>query len=486
VADVFISYTHKDNARLSDEHAGWIDRFHEALTARLTVILGEPAQIWRDLKLQGSDLLNATIEAAVRDTKILISVVSPGYLKSEWCEKELRLFCEEASRGGGVRVGTKSRIVKVIKQPVDRAREAQTKPELADVLGYEFYRYDARGVPSEFDPSHGVDARREFLAKVNELAYHLAQMLEPVVRDEEASTMTAGAATIYVAHTGYDRAADRDRVCRELAQFGHAVLPEGIPEYGPGYADRVRADIARSRLSVHLVGSGYGVVPEGEERSIVELQYALAGEAASARADFRRITCMPRDLVIEDRRANAFAATLAGDPDFLVAPIETLKATIAGVLAGPAAPAPAIVADAGTVEAYLIYDPVDEADAVVIADALFDAGCDVRHPLFDGDERERREDHEASLASCDVVVIYSARTPELWLRTKLRDLTKAPGYGRARPFAARAVVFGDPVRPDKERFRSHDLLVVRAFGGLRGGTLDPLVEQVRRARRAAG
>jgi hypothetical protein len=105
MADIFISYTHRDNARLSDEQHGWVDRFHEALEMRLAGLWGRQAEIWRDPKNAGNDVLDAAIESNVSNSAILISVLSPSYVHSEWCTRELDLFCKAARAGSGLHVG---------------------------------------------------------------------------------------------------------------------------------------------------------------------------------------------------------------------------------------------------------------------------------------------------------------------------------------------------------------------------------------------
>jgi hypothetical protein len=66
-------------------------------------------------------------------------VLSPRYVKSEWCRKELQEFIRAAERSGGVFINSKSRIFKVVKFPVPRD---QHPAEIEGLLGYEFFRED--------------------------------------------------------------------------------------------------------------------------------------------------------------------------------------------------------------------------------------------------------------------------------------------------------------------------------------------------------
>ena len=48
---------------------------------------------------------------------------------------------------------------------------------------------------------------------------------------------------------------------------------------------------------------------------------------------------------------------------------------------------------------------------------------------------------------CDAVIIYYGTASEHWVRMKLFDLVKAPGWGRRGPFRAKAVWVAEPVTP---------------------------------------
>jgi hypothetical protein len=45
----------------------------------------------------------------------------------------------------------------------------------------------------------------------------------------------------------------------------------------------------------------------------------------------------------------------------------------------------------------------------------------------------------------------------------MRELQKSAGYGRTAPPATLAICFVEPRTPEKERFRTHDGVVIRAW-----------------------
>ena len=84
----------------------------------LSMRLGRKAEIWRDIKLAGNDIFADEIIQQFPKTALLISVLTPRYVESEWCTREVKEFCKTAETTGGVLVDNKSRVLKVIKIPV--------------------------------------------------------------------------------------------------------------------------------------------------------------------------------------------------------------------------------------------------------------------------------------------------------------------------------------------------------------------------------
>jgi len=94
--DLFISYPHLDNIPRFKDQKGWISSFHYSLDACLGELLGRKPRIWHDKILQGNDKFNDKIVSKLLKTKIFLAVISPSYLQSEWCMKELHEFIKAA------------------------------------------------------------------------------------------------------------------------------------------------------------------------------------------------------------------------------------------------------------------------------------------------------------------------------------------------------------------------------------------------------
>src|ERR1041385_5502993 len=96
--NLFISFTHIDNQPLTDGDKGWITRFHATLKTLLSMRMGREAKIWRADKLQGKDVFSDEIIEQLKRSAALVSIVSSRYLQSEWCTREARLFCDNATQ----------------------------------------------------------------------------------------------------------------------------------------------------------------------------------------------------------------------------------------------------------------------------------------------------------------------------------------------------------------------------------------------------
>src|SRR5262245_5051677 len=166
--DFFISYAHADN-ELYDAEQGWIDLLHERLSVRLHQLMGSRPAIWRDRKLQGNDEFGETLIVELKLAALLISILSPRYVQSDWCKREIREFYQHAEAHGGFKLEDKSRIFKVLKTPVELGEQPEM---LRGLLGYPFYEIDsASGRAREFSHhKEGANYDMRYWQKLDDLA----------------------------------------------------------------------------------------------------------------------------------------------------------------------------------------------------------------------------------------------------------------------------------------------------------------------------
>lgn len=480
--DAFISYAHMDNVELVEGHRGWVSNLHRALEIRVAQLLGKQPRIWRDPKLQGNDFFEEALIDRLQRVAALIAVISPRYIKSEWTRKELGEFWRAAKLQGGVGLQDKTRIFKVLKTPVPLETHP---PELMPLLGYEFFKVDPEtGRVRELDEIFGPEAQREFWLKLDDLAHDICCVLEMLERTEKTgapSAMPAGE-PIFLAETTSDLRDQRDALRRDLQQHGYIVLPErALPSIASELKAAVRQELSRCQLSIHLFGKNYSLVPEGEVESVLEIQNDLAVERGE-KGGFFRFLWVPPGLQVADERQRKVLEHIRTDPrilqgaDLLETFLEDLRTAIHSRLqqnedrAAQASVGLKLPSGAHA-RVYLIYDQRDAEGSSAWADFLFEQGFEVIRPVFEGDATEIRDYHDENLRTCDAALILYGSANECWLRRKLRELQKSFGYGRTKPAPLVGISLVPPRTGDKERFRTHEAMVISQ---LEGFSPDPL------------
>ena len=489
--DLLISYAHLDDQALVEGQPGWVSWLHHVLGIRVAQFLGEEPKIWRDPKLQGNDYFSDTIlQEQLPKVAALLAVLSPRYVQSDWCLREVKEFCRVSAQSGGVRIGDKARIFKVVKTPVPLERHPD---ELQPLLGYEFFVVDPQtGRPRELSQAYGPHLEQQFLARLDDLAYDISKLLELLKKNGSEAPQAAPKGTVYLADTSHDLREEREAVRRDLVRNGFQVLPDQpLPLVATELVPFVQAQLARCRLSLHLVGRGYGVVPDGETRSIVAVQQEVA--AGRSAAGLKRLIWLPPGLAVTDERQGLFIKDLRTDPavhasaELLEVPLEDLKSRIYQTLAPPEpAREKAAAPSGGLTRIYLLCDQQDLEATRPLEGHLFDQGFEVVLPLFDDDEAKARLDHEESLCSCDAVLLYYGKAGEHWLRRKLRELQRSAGLGRDRPLLARGIYIAPPATPQKERFRTLEAVILHEpAAGFSPAVLGPFLAEITKQRAAA-
>lgn len=503
--DIFISYAHIDDESLVQSQKGWISEFHRALDIRLAQLLGRRPVIWRDPSLQGNHIFDQQIVDQFSSVAIMISIVTPRYVKSDWCLKEVNEFYDACSKNIGFSVDNKARIFKVIKTPV---RIDQHPEKIQNILGYEFYATDpSTGRVKEFSPVFGQQYELAYWEKLDDLANDICSFLEhveainvvgaPTVANNTPGTPVTSKKSkkVYLAESSYDTQEFRNSLKRELQDYGCYILPDKqLPLVAPVLQDEVGHFISESDLSIHLVGSGYGVVPEGTQRSIVEIQNDVAS-AKSSVAKLPRLIWIPEGVEATDDRQMALLNKLnqgrdgVTGADLIHGNLEDFKSIILDKLKSldePPPPSPVAAQSNGangqdvktSAVVYLICDMQDLDAIKPLEDYLFDHGCEVVIPIFDGEESDIREDHTENLKMCDVAIIFYGNANEMWLRSKMRDFMKISGYGRTKPLHAKAVYLGEPATPAKLRFRSVEAEVINGIESVPADKMNNLLSKI--------
>jgi hypothetical protein len=444
---LFISYAHLDNEKTADDDQGWVDRFHRSLKAFLTREIGQEAVIWRDAKLRGNDVFAEEIVSQFAKTALLVSILSPRYLKSEWCLKEIEEFCKVAETHGGLVIDNQMRVQRVMLKPLAAELREKLPGKLKEELGYPFYEEEEGGRFLTLDPRFGDKYKAAFNRRLALMANELAETIEKL-REEEISALqpmlgeSAGPPkpAIYLSECSWDRGDDREKIRAELRATGYTVLPDQgtrLPEMEVEYAAEVDRLLDHCRLSIHVVGANPGKILNGPERKdAVQLQNEIAARKSQV-VRLSRLIWLPvasseqpeQQSFIDALRSRA---ELQCGGDLIENNLEGLKNALRITLKQLEEPSPkkAEPTKPGRHTIYLLCVPADRPATVPLRKFLKAQGLDVQLPVLEGDAAAVRQSHQELLTQCDAVLVFYGAGDEAWNRTTDKDLLKINSFRR--------------------------------------------------------
>lgn len=472
--DVFISYPHLSNQDDQYGHNGWVAKFHNRLKARLDEMLGREARIWRDNKLPYGAVFGEAISKRLRESKVLLCILSPAYVQSEWCLRELHEFISAAPQNGGLSVNDQSRVITAVKTYLP---SNQHPPDLKDSLYCEFYKITENrgGMPRELSQESGGYGHDEYELRVEELAWGIKQLIEQLGNNEEHLDVKR---TIYLAETTRDRIDDRNKIKSELEAREYIVLPsEPLPkDIAQEYSDAVRENLRRSFMSIHLMGRSQGLIPdEGEGKSFVQIQNELAAKVSSDDELFTRIIWIPKNLEDVEKAQASFLDNLRVSEealcgaDLIERSFEDMKTRVIQKITKKQSQPP----PDNLIRIYLICDKLDDASVDPVGAFLFDRGYEVIPPPEADEEGQAIKYHRDSLLKCDATLTIYGKARYEWVQERHDDvITKVRGWGREGNIACRAILRTDPETTYKRRlFLQSVKLLPPCYNGLSDAAL---------------
>jgi hypothetical protein len=453
VTDIFISYARDDDFAPPGDVSpkGFVTFLEESIRFEFRDLGPERPIIWRDTKrISDGDQFGPEIEQALKDASFLLVILSPNWMASDWCRRELATF----AKGHGPD-GLRERIIVVSKRYVDPDKRPSL---LQGQTGFAFYARnedpaDIAGDREFFDRGKPRDDR--YWDKLEELAAHLLRRKPP---PPPLPAYPPSGRTVYVAKPASDMRAGYDRIVSELVGKGHTVVPAPTEEIPLGSATAtIDAALAKAEISIHLLGESEGDKPEGQ-LPMVNLQLRRAAERAAkdGGAMFHRLIWAP-----------SLWTTLAEAPETTRRPLDVLKkfdGQVPGdkvegdsiskfvdfvnqhliVIAQPA-PFTASLSDvSGEVRLYLYHSQEDSEYALNLAQALQQRQLEALLPVFDGPQDEIKSFNGKQLAECDAVILCWAAASEVWVRAQASGLRNWHDLGRKQQFFYRAVVAAPP------------------------------------------
>jgi len=432
--DIFISYGHADNSE------GWVDNFEKRLGNRLRHF-GRNAEIaiWRDHKLSGADIFTEKIYKHIKSSALLISILSPNGVESNWCQQERQRFEQAAPSTGGFRLGDHAiRALKVVKTPLDGDGHRQV---FSETLGYEFYRPLPTGRFVEFHPG-----TPEFDLKLDELAQEVWDLLRRL-RDRAVSPPPDLA--IYLATATADLSNWREAAARQLIAWNCRVLPDlPLPIASPALRDSIVQALEPCALSVHFAGSKPGFIAEDETGPVDVLQLEIARAHGVGRVVCQAAALHPAmSEMLQKEQQRGFEECLK--PAGIDVLLQCLEDRVRSLRASPAR-------DSALPTVYVVCAPSEWDDALRLKNCIESEGrYAALLPIRDvDDERLRLRHHREDMKASDAVVVYWGQAGEPWFRDQYRELIGARSKRRR---ALPALCLSAQADPRREHYRRPDL-----------------------------
>lgn len=466
--DVIITYAEKDNEGTSKD-SGWVTLFKKFLELMLHQVLGEKPNIV--LKEEFDSVTASTLDNAA----VLVAILSKEFIESGRCLDTVESFYKATA-------GSKAnRVFKVMKAPLSLNEQP---PRLRDLIGYDMYQLDAEtGQMKEYSDFFSQEAEKQYWMKMVDLAYDILETLIYLKEGETGSDVKNifKRKTIYLAETGHDLSVQRNIIKRELQRHGYIVLPNHtLPTQLNELERMVKKDLEECSLSIHLIGSAYGEIPEGADQSIVDIQNKLAalqaGIKKEKKEEFPRLIWISPNLKNASDRQRAFIETIKRDieaqegAEILQNPLEDFKNIMREELMESQERTQQD--DFNGKSIYLVHDKVDNQAVKPYREAIEKNGFKVIEPIFEGDLLEVRKNHINNLRTLDGAIIFKDKVNDQWVRMKVLDLLKAPGFGRKKPILGKAIVTASGSNQELESFKNQNLTLI-------SGDQNKLIESIR-------
>lgn len=487
--DYYISYSPVDNQAIAGGK-GWVTNFQKFIEILISQLLGEKPKV---LFLPNGEKPQ---QSQLASCGVMVSIISPDYIKSTSCLEDLDAFAQITSQAG---MELKNRFFKVVKYPLINFDEPT---RIKGLINYDLFAIDpATGQFEEITEFLTKNADKDYWMRLADLAFDIfAAIRNHRPGSNQKSFWEKENRYIYLAEVGPELAVARSVIKRDLIRNGFTILPdETLPAQPAELEVVIKRDIGRSELSLHMMAETPGRMIKDTQEGIVQFQNRVAAEFYLAEFDPEKASTLNRVIWLDHSAkpsTMSFKKYIEGirkDPELSVGaevlemPLEDFKAVLRERLASNVRKTEAHQArknqggktmNTGKTSIYLIYDLIDEQPAREISQKLEQMQFDVVVPDFSHGFTEMRNSHLENLKNCDAFLIYKDKVNDRWIQMKALDALKAPGLGRTKPMAPKCIFHakGKPILAAD--LSSYSILVLEEEGSGSLGSLEPFLNQL--------
>lgn len=440
--DIFISYALVDDEKRPGVEMGWVTAFVKTLEISLSSAIGRLGRLepwWDRTNLKENQPLDKQIQQALEKTACLVVILSPGFLESPWCPKELEAFRTAIAK----QARNDTRIFVV---DMGSVTEQQRRQEFANYKPFDFWKVDDRkhrrpiGFPEPNSKDHP-----EFYDAVQDLADKLKEEFDLI--NSAGPPIEPQGPTVYVAEVSDDLTAARKQLVTFLESHQFRVVCGGRKAVDINdWRSAASKELAEAKCFVQLLGLYPGREIDGADGGLVKLQYELAASMGAKVLQWRDPGLLSKPF--EDPTHLEFVKTAIA----MECPLEEFKAEVKRIASPPpVTPVERVPVNDGIDMPPMVFihagvEDIDQAQQ--LSSILSDLNCWVTTPLTGGEPDKIREDLEANLTECDGLIVFYGRITPDWVRAQFRSLPrilpKRQKLDPPRPLKALAICNGVP------------------------------------------
>ena len=441
--DILISYAPATGSE-NNATAEWALQFCNYLSVLMNRLYDKKPVIMvhDDLRVRQS-MLGESFHQIISGTAVIVMIISPEYLRSSTYLRELDDTYDTVYRDKD-ESGKKHRIFKVIMHPVTQEEQPACLKGEPSYNFFDINRYNKKAITYDLSSKNGPD--NKFWSKLVDLAYDIADTLIDLSGDKKEMLPAKDRPGVFLAETSFDQAENRDMLRRELQHLGFRVLPlMQIPDDSEHAKAIIENSLQQSVMAVHLLGAWYGDFIKNSKYSFIDFQIKTVKDYLSAKTTQpspNQLIWIPNDIKPTDQRQALYLKRLKRDEaqyrtEIIETPFEVFK-TILNLRLNELIN-PTIIPAAEKNKLYVIYEKENKDRINHFLDQIRIKGYDILESHGEnGDFPLTR--HINNLLVSDAVLIYKGECPMDWLNSKIRDLVKAPGYGKSKPFRAIEII----------------------------------------------
>jgi hypothetical protein len=460
---VLVNYSAKDN-QANNNKPGWIESFSYVLGMMISQISKEKTELnlIQEVKV-------AELDEALKSSKAIINVYSDNFdadKKANTCLEKINSSKEYAEKAFYV---------------------YKTHHETNDssLKSYDFYIDSDEGSIS-WDPEFDSEFSRDYWLKIVDLAYDIVNIY---VKEKAFSSKT-----VFIAESIPEQNGIRDAIKRDLRQHGYKILPDKRLSKEKASLEKELLKYAKEAdLSIHIMGEKYGSKSQLKDISISDFQNKVISKYCEKNPDnLKRIiwispdhrnTDLEQAEYLEHLRKNKEELSSA---ELIQTPIELLKSIALAYLHDHSSNGQSknqkhkkveMIEEGGV---YLIHDISDKTSVKSIVEWFGKNNIKVLTPDFELRHDQLMIDHKQKLIKSDGVMIYCNHGNQQWSKTKIKDLIKAPGLGRNKPFQFKCLYLAsEPNLKLKDQVENSDFIIIENTDRFSSSMMSPLLSKAK-------